>query len=373
MKISPPIHLTLFFTRNISLGTWDKTGMFEREVALYRRLQAHGFHVRFVTYGNSSDLDYAPRLPGITILCNRWNLPGRAYERLLPWLHAPAIQRTDIIKTNQTNGADIALRAAQLWHKPLIARCGYMWSAFLIQSGRPTNQIHHAQTIETRVFGAAQRVVVTTPTMAEDIAQRIPKAAARTVVIPNYVDTNVFCPSPPMQPAWDIIFIGRLQEEKNVGSLLEAITPLDVRLLLIGSGSLGESLKQRFVHLGPRVQWMDRVPNLELPSYLNRAHIAILPSFHEGHPKTLIEAMSCGLPVIGTDVPGIREILRHRENGYLCATSADAIRDAIQTVLKDATLCAQMGQNARQFVLQNFSLEQIVQQELAILQEAATR
>jgi glycosyltransferase involved in cell wall biosynthesis len=81
--------------------------------------------------------------------------------------------------------------------------------------------------------------------------------------------------------------------------------------------------------------------------------------------------MACGLPVIGTDVPGIRELIRHRETGYLCGTSPQEIRAAIQDVLDDMDLRTRMGCNAREFVVENFALEQVVEMELALLEEVS--
>ena len=95
----------------------------------------------------------------------------------------------------------------------------------------------------------------------------------------------------------------------------------------------------------------------------------ILPSLYEGHPKALLEAMACSRPVIGTDVIGIRELIRHRETGYLCGTSPEEIRAAIQDVLSDADLRNHMGHNAQEFVLEHFALERVVEMELALLSE----
>jgi glycosyltransferase involved in cell wall biosynthesis len=367
------IHLTLFFTRGVSLQTWDTVGMFEREVAIYRRLQQHGVQVRFVTYGGPEELAYAERLPGITILCNRWRLRRRTYELLLPWLHAPAFQRSDVIKTNQTNGAEIALRAARFWHKPLIARCGYMWSEFVArQQGNDSTSAHRTRRVEANIFRAAHKVVVTTSAMADDVAQRIPAAKKRITVVPNYVDPDHFRPIHTHEYLWDITFIGRFVPQKNVEALLEAIEPLDVSILLVGNGEQRQSLHQRFGNLNGRVQWQERVPNHELPDYLNQGRVFILPSHYEGHPKALIEAMSCGLPVIGANAPGINNIIQHCDNGYLCNTSVEGIRAAIQEVLADEALQKHMGARARQFALQHFALDQVMQQEMAIIQEVAS-
>lgn len=368
----PPLRLTLFFSWGIALRTWDAQGMFDREVALYQQLQARGVQVRFVTYGDASDLHYAAHLPGIAILCNRWRLRRKLYALLLPWLHAPWLQASDVIKTNQADGANVALHTARCWRTPLIARCGYMWSANLARLHGATSPVaRHARTVEQQVFAAAQRVVVTTAQMAADIAQRVPAAAARTLVIPNYVDTDIFRPQPAPTPDIDLIFIGRIAVEKNLAALLEAIRPLNLRLIVIGSGPLQAALQQQFADLHDRVYWQGNVPNRDLPGYLHRARVFILPSHYEGHPKTLLEAMACGLPVIGTNVPGIAELLHHKETGYLCVPSPAGIRAAIQNVLADEQLRAHMAHNAHQFVLQHFALERIVELELAVLQEVA--
>ena len=122
------MHLVLFFTRGVSLRTWDMIGNLDREIALYVFLIDHGLNISFVTYGDSTDLNYADRLGGIRILCNETDLPLEQFERRLFSLHGRVINTADIIKTNQTYGGELALWAARLLRKPLIARCGYMWS-----------------------------------------------------------------------------------------------------------------------------------------------------------------------------------------------------------------------------------------------------
>ncbi|NJO04104.1 MAG: glycosyltransferase family 4 protein [Chloroflexaceae bacterium] len=113
------------------------------------------------------------------------------------------------------------------------------------------------------------------------------------------------------------------------------------------------------------------VPNHDLPRYLQRARVFVLPSHYEGHPKALLEAMACGLPVIGSDVPGIRELLHHGETGYLCPPSPDGIRTAVELLLGDAALRHRLGQQARQYVLDHFALNRIVELELAMLHAVA--
>ncbi len=75
-------------------------------------------------------------------------------------------------------------------------------------------------------------------------------------------------------------------------------------LTLIGEGRLRPELQRRFSNLDGRVTWEGNVSNSQLPDYFNRAEIFVLLSLYEGHPKTLIEAMACGLPAIGADSRG---------------------------------------------------------------------
>ncbi len=348
--------------------------MLEREIAIYKRLLQRDFQVSFVTYGGPADLAYSDRMQGIGILCNETNLPPAAYENSLCSLHGDTLSQCHVIKTNQIYGADLALRACQVFQKPLVARCGYMWSQNAARErGFNSEAAIHAREIEKQVFRAANRVVVTTSAMQSDVVQRIPEAARKITVIPNYVDTSVFQPRSGLRDDSEVIFVGRIAPEKNLPALLEAIESLQVRLRIIGEGKIRPELQRRFASLDGRVIWEGNVPNSALPEYLNGAGLFVLLSFYEGHPKALIEAMACGLPVIGADSPGIRELIRHGETGYLCATEPAAIRHAIEELIARPALRARMGHNARQYVLANYSLDRILESELALLEDVRTQ
>ena len=85
-------------------------------------------------------------------------------------------------------------------------------------------------------------------------------------------------------------------------------------------------------------------------------------------PKTLLEAMACGLPVIGTDVKGINEVIDHRNNGIICNTDPDSIRVAIVTLMEDEVLKQKLGENARKTIVENYSLDNLAGKELELLE-----
>jgi glycosyltransferase involved in cell wall biosynthesis len=365
------IQLALFFTQGMSLQAWEDIGMFEREVALYRAMSKHLRQITFVTYGDRRDRQFIGRLEGIRVLCNQWRLSQWWYERWVARVLAGSGQGNVVIKSNQVRGADIALAAAQRLDRQFIARCGYLLSDNTSCAYGPDSiENQDACALERHVFTQANRVVVTTSRIRRTVLQRYRLQPDRVHVIPNYVDTTLFAPINHGDPyPARLCYIGRLEPEKNPEALIEAIRGLDVELLVIGNGSLGTSLREQVTKHQLSVKFLGNVPNRQLPNILNSVSIFVMPSLLEGHPKALLEAMACGLPVIGTDVPGIRELIRHRETGYLCDCSPGGIRAAICDVIADRELQERMGNGAREYVKEHFALEKIVKLELGLLEE----
>lgn len=361
--------LVLFFTRGVSLQTWDQVGMFDREVAIYKELQKRGVDVTFVTYGNDKDLTYAERIPGIHICCNRWGMSMSKYIRLIPWLHWWRLHKASLFKSNQMNGAEIALRVARRFSVPFIARCGYMCSKnAILDHGAGSSVANRSQEVESQVFPGADAVVVTTSEMSSSVIDRFPDCKEKITIIPNYVDTRLFKPNVKSSTGKErLCFVGRLAPEKNLSALLDAIDGIDVDLDIIGEGPL---LKQLQEQAGNRknIRFHGRVAHRKLPAFFQQSTAFVFPSLYEGHPKTPIEAMACGLPVIATDVSGTREIIQHNETGWLCNTDAESLRNGIKAVLSDPALQVRLGSTARRFVVEKYSLDHIVELELNLYQ-----
>jgi glycosyltransferase involved in cell wall biosynthesis len=369
-----PLRLTLFMTRGMSLEAWERAGIIDRELALYRRYGMRNVEVAIVTYGGPREGVYADWLPGLTILYNRWRLPDSWYERLVPWLHASWLRHSHVVKTNQTNGGILALRAARLWRKPLLARCGYMYSEFRSrEEGDDAPGVRAARAMESEIFGVAQRVAVTTKAMAEDVAERISDGAEKTIIVPNYVDTELFKPAPACEQGIDLLFVGRLTRQKNVAALLDAHARMGIAMTVVGDGPLRELVEQALPGLGNRLRWLDHALHRDLPNLMARTKIFILPSLWEGHPKALIEAMAAGMAVIGSDAPGIRELVKHGETGWLCGTGTEDIEQAVCHLMARPDLRNTLGVNARAYAVENLSLDHIADVELALLRDMATQ
>ena len=79
--------------------------------------------------------------------------------------------------------------------------------------------------------------------------------------------------------------------------------------------------------------------------------------------------MSCGLPCIGTDVNGIKQEIKHLETGFLCQTDYISIAEAIKTVISDKSLQQRLGKNAREYVMERYSIDRILNLELKVIEE----
>lgn len=371
MDISKRLRLVLFLTRGASLKDWENVGLLSRELAIYKRLQKEGVAITLVTYGRRSDLDLSSYIPDAKIICNRWSLPQSWYIRFLPILVWLAVGRKWVGKSNQILGADIGLSVARKVGQRFVVRGGYIFS---LKSehvhGINSPEANYARTLEASVFAKADKVVITTENSAQEIRQRYSLPASKVVVIPNYVDTDVFRVMPKKKREnIHIGYIGRLVEVKNPLTLIEAIFGLSVSLHMVGGGPLLATLKRQAEKQGSEVIFAGNVPNDQLPQILNQCDLFVLPSLHEGHPKCLLEAMACALPVIATDVPGNRELVRHEFNGILCGTSAEEIREAILRLKENPILRAKLGENARRYVVEEFSLDRVAKMEMALLRE----
>ncbi len=355
----------------MSLVGWDRSGILKREIALYKRLVSKGHDISFITYGNNEDLNYIHQLGGIKILCNKWGLPKNIYNKYLHIIHRKYLKSCNIIKTNQMFGADIALKSAKYYKKPLINRMGYLLSDAVNELTEFNSfKKNEVSDMQASVFQSAKRIVVTTILIAEKIRSTYKNISTKLEVIPNYVDIDIFHPNPEVEIRYDIIFIGRIANQKNIYNLLRAVYKENLKILIIGLGPLKEKLVHEFRDKKENIFWLDNVKNQEIPNYMNKSKLFVLPSLYEGHPKALIEAMSCGMTVIASNVQGNSEIINDGKNGFLCDTSIVSIQETIIKVLKmSAKNLNMININARQFVKDNYSLDKIVTMEMQLYKD----
>lgn len=150
-----------------------------------------------------------------------------------------------------------------------------------------------------------------------------------------------------------LITVGRLNAQKNLSCLLEALASLTYenwRLEIVGDGPEREMLSTKAKNLGIAEKitfsgWLDRE---ELLSHLAAADVFVFPSIQEGMPNAVLEAMAAGLPVLACEIEGCEELVVHEQTGLLVPPgNVDAFRDALSRLLPDRDICRRFGENGK--------------------------
>ena len=138
---------------------------------------------------------------------------------------------------------------------------------------------------------------------------------------------------------------------------------MDCSLTIIGDGPLRQSILSEASRKKIKLEYHEQIANEKLPEILNEHEIFVLPSFYEGMPKALLEAMACGLAVVGSHIDGIKELIKDGINGCLCRTDPRAVKEAVLKLLREPSSIEQYGSQARKSVELEFGLERVVRKE----------
>jgi len=188
------------------------------------------------------------------------------------------------------------------------------------------------------------------------------------------VDINKFTPIKESTNTPIVMLASRMLWDKGVREFVSAAKILkdssNIRFVLVGESdhenpaSISDRQLKKWNELGI-VEWWGAMDNMH--EVLSKACIVCLPSYREGLPKVLLEAASCGRPIIATDVPGCREIVRNGENGVLVPPyEVESIADAIKDLVNNPEKRKNMGVNGRKLVESEFSEEIVVSQTLKL-------
>jgi glycosyltransferase involved in cell wall biosynthesis len=272
--------------------------------------------------------------------------------------------------------------AARLARQPAVANSltglGYLFS----EPGRKVAALRWitSQALRVALRGRNTTVLFENPDDRQVFVESRLVSEERTVLVAGSgVDTDYFAAQAPARGKPLVILASRMLWDKGVGEFVAAARTLSAegipaRFALVGDTDAGnpkaisrEQL-QKWRDEGAVEWWGWRT---DIPAVIAQAHVMCLPSnYREGIPRILIEAASCERPLIATDVPGCREIVRDGVNGLLARVrDVESLAAAMRRLLLDPELSARMGQKGREMVLERFSLEHVIESNLAVYEE----
>lgn len=223
----------------------------------------------------------------------------------------------------------------------------------------------------------ADIITVNTEATKKELLSRFPNIASKIKVIPMGVNSNIFRKRSIKKPQKYLknrilLFVGRLSDQKGLHYLIDSMHDISkyepsIKLLIVGEGPYKKELEQR-IHekrIDKHVEFLGSMPTDEIARHHNFADVFVMPSLAtktgtEALGLAMLEAMSSGCAVIGTNVGGIPFAIKDGYNGILVKQKdSNELSNAVITLLKDRKKAGELGKNAAKFIRMNYSWEKV--------------
>ncbi|WP_049979581.1 glycosyltransferase family 4 protein [Halolamina rubra] len=271
----------------------------------------------------------------------------------------------DIVHTHSTEAGIIGRFAAALAGVPNVVHTVH-GVPFADDRNEALNQFVLA--CERRAATHTDRIVTNADVIAEEYLERGIGRPEQYTTVYSGVDLAAFADA---EPAEDlpgerprVVMVGRLADGKGHGVLLDAVPSMDDfegSVCIVGDGPLYESLEAEIEERGMSEQVFLTGYREDVPQILAASDVLVLPSFREGTPRVITEAMASGLPVVATDIAGIPEQVEDGQNGNLVSTGDSAALAArMGDLVGDSELRERMGEAGLERA-ERFSVEAMVE------------
>ncbi len=212
------------------------------------------------------------------------------------------------------------------------------------------------------------------------IRKRILFGEQATVIKGSGVDVSLYRPSPEPEGLPVVILASRMLWDKGVAQFVEAARMLksegvQARFALVGDPDPDNpsAIPYEQLHVWQEcgeIEWWGLQEPQNMPRILAKSHIVCLPSYREGIPRILIEAAASGRPVVTTDAPGCREVVRPGVNGIIVPSrDTSSLASALRFLIENRDTRTSMGAKNREIAVQEFSQELVVGQFVSVYRD----
>ncbi|KAF5067077.1 D-inositol-3-phosphate glycosyltransferase [anaerobic digester metagenome] len=193
----------------------------------------------------------------------------------------------------------------------------------------------------------------------------------------HYLDFETFTVTTPLPDRPALVgYIGRLSGEKGVQHFVQALPAIlsdrqDLSVLIGGDGQLKETIEATLQEQGvsASVELPGWISHDDLPRYLNQLRLLVLPSYTEGLPNIMLEAMACGTPVLATPVGAVPDVIVDGVTGFIMENnSLECIAENVNRALNSPDL-ERIAEDGRRFVEEHFTFERVVARWKEVLEE----
>ena len=353
-----------------SLKVWDVSGSLERELMYFEKLYKD-FKVEhsIFTYGDVDELNYVNN-EYITIF-PMFSMFKKTESKIMTFIlsiiypfkvRKDLKNNIDIIKVNQLTGAWVGIILSIILRKPLYVRTGYDQYLFSIKDGKNffKRMFFYFLTYVALIF--CDIYSVTSKSDFDFITNKYRFNKSKLIYRPNWIPVNKSFNSKNRNTK-TILSVGRLEEQKNFKFIIDEIKNTDFSLEIIGDGSLKEELKWYAKENNVNLKIISNINYFELLEKYNDYQYFVLPSFYEGNPKVLIEAMGKGCIALASNISNHTEIIKNNKNGIIFDFSEGSLTNFLKKLDKNIDLRKNIALNAYEEINLKFSIDKAAMSE----------
>jgi glycosyltransferase involved in cell wall biosynthesis len=313
--------LVSVLTLGVGIQDWDSLGIMQREMALYENYLSKGWRVIIVTTSRrdkSNQKQIKEAFSNFHFIFLGIN-PLSAYFRLRFSKGIKIFKNGDVvIRSNQLLGAHLmthlrenkdsrTIRVLRMGFNPIsnYQKNGNCFKAFLLK--------RYLSYVSRR----CDALEVSHKSLLEGAEKYI---HVNCFEIPNFVDNSLWnfdYRTSHLNLNHQFVYFGRFENEKNLINFIDAIKRANLHGVLIGSGSLENSLRNFVLNCGAKVEIWERISGIELTNVLKDSKFSVLVSRFEGNPKSVLESISAGVPVIVSPLLAFQGIIEDGVNGLI--------------------------------------------------------
>jgi glycosyltransferase involved in cell wall biosynthesis len=354
------------------IDSWGKGGGAQRQMAGLCSMLSNQYHVKVLSYWDDHFWDDYLREQGLDFftITNAKNFISKFYHVYL-YLKGYA---PDVVVAYLNSPSVIACLIRIIVGKRF----------YLIVSERNTTQnLTVREKIRFFLFRWADRIVPNSYTQERFIKRHYPHLLDKIVTITNFTDMDYFVPDNSCKKSdliLNVLIVARIVEQKNVLNFIDAINILKNKGYKLQVKWFGSpNPKEYYMKCINRIQGYDlsdtfhfRESTINILQEYQKSDVFCLPSIFEGYPNVVCEAMSCGLPVLCSNVCDNPDIVEDGKNGFLF--SPFAIEDIVDKFMRFISLSEfarkEMGVRSRAIAETKFSKERFIQEYMELIEKA---
>ena len=366
------MHIALFFTYEISAKDWLVSGLLSREIELYKQILSKAdIEFTFITYGSDEDIEILSEFKKIKVipvgkyLKSKNKIVKFIQSLFIPFRVKKELKNIDLMKTNQLMGSWIPIILKLLLKKPLIIRTGYDLLDFSVKEKKSILKIMFNYLLTLLSLLLSDKYFVSSTNDLRNLNKKFSLIKNKTIELrPNWVNVPKEMKDTKGRKQERILMVGRLEDQKNYQSVIKNLSGTELGLDIVGEGKLKKSILDFGKENNVEINFLGTLDHNMLLEKYREYKFYILYSKFEGHPKTLLEAMSQGCVPLVLKSQNIMEVVDHKITGVILENEKESLKKWIIYLNENNNEFKKLSMNARNFVVNTYSLEKSLNVEL---------